>query len=90
MVALEQKKLELSQLETKTNSLETDWKKKTEEVGRLSQQLEETRIKLNRELINVNMMNKKLQNSVDALESEKGELEFNLENLKKQAAKAQA
>ena len=37
-----------------------------------------------------NMMNKKLQNSVDALESEKGELEFNLENLKKQAAKAQA
>lgn len=35
-------------------------------------------------------MNKKLQNSVDALESEKGELEFNLENLKKQAAKAQA
>ena len=28
MVALEQKNLELSQLETKTNSLETDWKKK--------------------------------------------------------------
>lgn len=35
-------------------------------------------------------MNKKLQNSVDALEAEKGELEFNLENLKKQMAKVQA
>ena len=34
------------------------------------------------------MMNKKLQNSVNALESEKGEMEFNMENLKKQVAKA--
>lgn len=84
--------------------METDWKKKysctltrTEEVGRLSRELEETRSKLNREIINLvcsavkqTTMNKKLQNSLEAVEAEKGELDFTLENVKKQAAKADA
>lgn len=35
-------------------------------------------------------MNKKLQNSLEAVEAEKGELDFTLENVKKQAAKADA